>query len=394
VRWTEKRNFSAVLGAIATKKLDVQSLITDRVDLIDFERVYGNIGSSKSIATILKYDLADDNTLDRTIKIDCKQYDSNSCEIGIIGAGNFTKMTMLPALKKANATIKTIASSGGLSGTTLAKKFGIPRSTTSTAEIFSDKSISSVLIATRHNSHAKFIIEALKHNKHVFVEKPMALSIEDLNKIIQVEGESTGSVTVGFNRRFSPHIQAIKKSLGSFPMNIVATMNAGFIPESVWVHDMEVGGGRIIGEACHYFDVCVYLTGSLIESVCMQAMGNNPQENTDNASILLKFQNGSTAVVNYFANGSKSYSKERLEIYSQERTIVVDNFRNTKGFGVKGFKSLKTKLNKGHDAQFESYVNFIKNGGKPIIEFRELVNVTKASFLAIESLKEGKWISV
>jgi len=170
-------------------------------------------------------------------------------------------------------------------------------------------------------------------------------------------------------------------------------MNAGHIPPEVWVHDLEVGGGRIIGEACHYIDLCTYLAGSKVKSVCMNSIGTNPEENTDNASILLKYENGSNAVINYFANGSKAYSKERIEAYNQEKTLIIDNWRTLKGFGTKGFSKQKMRLDKGHKNQFKLLVDSVKTG-KPIIPFDEIVNTTKASFAAIQSLKEGRWVEV
>lgn len=393
VRWTEKRNFTAILDAIALGQLSVKSLISETIELKDFLTIYSSITSSKSIASILSYPINSDAP-DRSIVLNSKNYDGCIGVIGIIGAGNFTKMTMLPALKKSNASIKTIASAKGLSGTSLAKKFNIAESTTSSSQLINDPDISSVFITTRHNSHADFAVRVLNKNKHVFVEKPLALNNQELYKVIEAESASTGSVFVGFNRRFSPHVTAIKKSVGDSKMNIVATMNAGFIPANVWVHDLQIGGGRIIGEACHYIDLCVYLTGSKIKSVCMQGMGENPSESTDNASILLKFENGSNAVVNYFANGAKSYSKERLEVFSQERTYIMDNFRKTVAYGIKDFKPVKTKLDKGHYNQFSSYINFIQKGGEPLIPFDEIVNVTRSSFAAIQSLKENKWINL
>jgi len=175
---------------------------------------------------------------------------------------------------------------------------------------------------------------------------------------------------------------------------VIATMNAGYIPENSWVHDMEIGGGRIIGEACHYIDLLVYLTGSKVQSICMNALGNEPEVITDNASILLKFQNGSNGVINYFANGSKSYMKERFEVYCQEKTFVCSNFRETRAFGVIGFNKLKTKLDKGHEMQFKRLKNFVQNGGKPIISQEEIINVSKASILALESLKYRAWVNV
>ena len=178
------------------------------------------------------------------------------------------------------------------------------------------------------------------------------------------------------------------------PINIIATMNAGFIPKNVWVHDMQIGGGRIIGEACHYIDLCSYLAGSKVNKVCMNSMGKSPEENTDNSSILLKYENGSTAVLNYFSNGSKAYSKERLEVYSQERTLIMDNWRTLKGYGFKGFSSSSSSQDKGHFNQFKELLEQQKSGGHPIISFEEIINTTKASFAAIESLKKGSWITI
>jgi predicted dehydrogenase len=188
----------------------------------------------------------------------------------------------------------------------------------------------------------------------------------------------------------------MKKALGSgvTPMNIVATMNAGFIPSNVWVHDMEVGGGRIIGEACHFIDLITYLTSSKVKSVCINALGTQPEENTDNAIILLKYENGTNAVINYFANGSKAYSKERIEVYHQERTLVMDNWRKLKGYGFKKFSSASSSQDKGHQNQFNLLIESVQNGGNPIIPIDELINTTKASFAAIESLKTGSWVNV
>lgn len=401
VRWTEKRNFETVLQSISIGQLKVKELISEVVELKDYQQIYGDIGKSKSIASILRYpdfDSTNDHAnLQHTIVLSKHNFTGAKGVIGVIGAGNFTKMTMLPALKGSGANYKYIASSGGITGTALAKKFGFSHSTTDYKQILADKDIDTVIITTQHNTHASLVIESLMAGKHVFVEKPLALNLEQLNKIITTyQPLSSQTLTVGFNRRFSPHIKAIKKSLGLQPgqINIDATMNAGFIPSNVWVHDMLKGGGRIIGEACHYIDLCVYLTGSEIVSVCLNAMGKNISENTDNASILLKFENGSNAVVNYFANGSKAYSKERIEIYSRERTWIVDNFRTTKAFGVKGFRNIKTKIDKGHKDQFHEFIKNIQNGGDPLIPFNEIVNVTKASFAAIQSLKEKKWIDL
>lgn len=391
VRWTEKRNFEAVLYAISTGKLNVKTLITERIPLIDYKEIYDNIGSQGSIASILEYPVKSD--LSRTVVVEPGKFKKSNEGIGIIGAGNFTKMTMLPALKACKAEIISIASAGGVSGTSLAKKYNIHKSTTDYKEILTDSDIDLIMITTRHNQHAQMVVEGLNNGKNIFVEKPLALNNDELRKIIDAyTGKNT--LTVGFNRRFSPHIRRIKQLVGNTSMNIVATMNAGSIPSNVWIHDMNVGGGRIIGEACHFIDLITFLTGSTVKAVCMNAMGPNAQEETDNASILLEYENGSTGVINYFSNGSKAYSKERIEVYSQGRTAILDNFRITTGYGFHGFSRMKTSLDKGHRMQFNLMLESLKNGGGPIIPFREIINTTRASFAAIESLKTKSWVKV
>jgi predicted dehydrogenase len=238
------------------------------------------------------------------------------------------------------------------------------------------------------------VVETLNAGKNVFVEKPLALNEDELQQIIETYKKSGKSLTIGFNRRFSPHIEKIKSLLGTGQMNVIATMNAGFIPSNVWVHDIKTGGGRIIGEACHYIDLITFLTESKVKAVCMNAMGINPEENSDNASILLKLENGSTGIINYFANGSKAYSKERVEVFSQERTFIMDNFRRTEAFGVKGFSKMKTAMDKGHKSQFHRLIETVREGGESLIPFDSIVNTTRASFAAVQSLKENRWVEV
>ena len=396
VRWTERRNFEAILQAISSGNIKVKEMITEVVALENYQQIYGSIGSSKSIASILKYK-EEQTHFETNISINPFVKASGKANIGIIGAGNFTKMTMLPILKKTNANLYSIASAGGVTGTALAKKYNFNFSTTDYHSILKDENVNLVMVTTRHNNHADLVVQCLQNNKNVFVEKPLAITPQQLEKVEKAYQENgyKNAIHVGFNRRFSPHAQKLKSVLGNAPMNIIATMNAGNIPANVWVHDMQVGGGRIIGEACHFIDLITYLTGSKVKAVCMNAMGMNPQENTDNATILLQYENGSTGVINYFANGSKSYEKERIEVYSQERTAIINNFRKLETFGFKNLKSFKTGLDKGHKTQFEKLVETTSNGGIPLIPFDEIVNTTKASFAAIESLKEGrKWIEL
>ncbi|WP_236976862.1 bi-domain-containing oxidoreductase [Membranihabitans maritimus] len=393
VRWTEKRNFETILNAISSGSINVKPLITEIIPLKDYQKIYGEIGSSKAIASILSYNNA---TYSNEIAINNNANTKTNRGIAIVGAGNFAKMTILPALSKTRAELLSIVSSGGVSGTTMAQKFNIAKSATSIDVVLKDESINTIVITTRHNLHASLVIQSLEAGKNVFVEKPLALNKEELNHIITAYENSSSILTVGFNRRFSPFTTKMKNLLGNAgtPINVVATMNAGMIPPNVWVHDLKVGGGRIIGEACHFIDLISFLTGSKVVEVCMNAMGKNPQENTDNASILLKYENGSTGVVNYFANGSKSYSKERVEVYSQERTLILDNWRILKGYGFKGFRKMKSKIDKGHKAQFKLLVDQINKQKEALIPFDSLVNTTKASFAAIESLKSKAWVTI
>ena len=395
VRWTEKRNFEAILKAISNKTIELEPLITEKIALTEYQKIYGNMSQNNSIASLLIYPEQQVN-LNRSIELSTNKIKSANGIVGIIGAGNFTSAMILPCLKKTPANLKYISSSSGLSGTTLAKKYKISNSTTDNSLIFDDKDVDLVMITTRHNSHANLVIESLKSGKNVFVEKPLALNQDELDKVIETYTLSGKTLTVGFNRRFAPLAIQMKKVLGSVnsPMNIIATMNAGFIPSKSWVHDMEIGGGRIIGEACHFIDLITYLSGSKVKAVCMNSMCIQTNENTDNASILLKYENGTSAVINYFSNGSKAYSKERIEVYHQEKTLVMDNWRKLKGYGFKNFNSSSSGQDKGHQNQFNLLLSSIQNGGDQIIPFDEIVNTTKASFAAIESLKKGTWVNI
>lgn len=393
VRWTEQRNFESVLNAIEAEQLNVKSLITEQIPLEEYDKIYGDMRKKGSIASVLVY--PNDTKHSTLVQLNGQSFQGAKGVFGIIGAGNFTSSTIIPGMNAAKANIKMIASAGGLSAKTLAKKGNVATATSDYKEIITDKDIDTVMIATRHDLHSSMTLEAIEAGKNVFVEKPLCLSNTELDAIISAKNnhpeDKSPMVVVGFNRRFAPLAVKMKKLLGDGAKNIVATMNAGFIPPEVWVHDMQVGGGRIIGEACHYIDLCTYLAGSKVTSVCMNSMGTNTEENTDNASIILKYENGSNAVINYFANGSKAYSKERIEAFAQGKTLIIDNWRVLRGYGAKGFSKQKTRLDKGHKNQFIQLVESIKTG-EPIIPFDELVNTTRASFAAIQSLKENRWI--
>lgn len=394
VRWTEKRNFETILGAISSKVLDVQPLITEVVDLADYSEIYGDMRKHGSIASILKFPV--NSTIERVVPMGEKRVMVGNGKLGIIGAGNFASATIIPALQKVNAPIKYIASAQGLTAKVLAKKAKAENATSDYHVMLNDPEVNTVLITTRHSMHASMVIEALEAGKSVFVEKPLCLNEEELQSIEKVYTNANDRVTltVGFNRRFSPFAEKMKTLLGGGPKNIVATMNAGYIPPEMWVQDMEVGGGRIIGEACHFIDLCSFLADSRVIAVCMNALGENPQENTDNVSILLKYENGTNAVVNYFANGSKSYAKERVEVFSQGKVLVLDNWRKLEGYGVKGFSKMTGTMDKGHKRQFALLNERVLKGGEALIPYESIVNTTRASFACIESLKKKAWIEV
>lgn len=395
VRWTEKRNFETILQAISMGNLDVKSLITEEVELKDYQMIYGDMRKQGSIASIIKY--SDTVLMDTIVDVNSSVFSASKGQIGIIGAGNFAAATMIPALMKIKTQIRYIASAQGLSAKVLARKSGALKATSDYKEILNDQDVDLVMITTRHNLHAPMVLEALQAGKNVFVEKPLCLNNLELQKIIEVYNQVSSAgitLTVGFNRRFSPFAQKMKSLSGEGAKNIVATMNAGFIPPEVWVHDLEIGGGRIIGEACHFIDLCSYFAGSKVIAVCMNSLGQNPSENTDNVCILLRYENGSNAVINYFANGNKSYSKERIEMYSQEKTLILDNWRELKGYGYRGFCKMKSAMDKGHKAQFTLLNERVKKGGDALISFDSIVNTTKASFACIESLKQNCWIDV
>lgn len=394
VRWTEKRNFQTILDAIASGRLDVKPLITEVVELENYNEIYGDMRKSGSIASILKY--PEDAQQVSVVRIDSAHSTAGGGKIGVIGAGNYTSSMVVPCLMKAQARIKYIASAGGLNAKVLAKKAGAEMATSDYHEVLNDPEVGMVIITTRHNMHAKMVKEALEAGKSVFVEKPLCLKPEELDEICEAYQNAGDGVTltVGFNRRFSPFAVKMKQMVGDGPKNIVATMNAGFIPAEMWVHDLQVGGGRIIGEACHFIDLCSFLAGSKVTAVCMNAMGETPQENTDNATLMLRYENGTNAVVNYFANGSKAYAKERVEVFSQQRVFIIDNWRRLEGYGAKGFSKMKGTMDKGQKDEFRMLNERLQQGGEALIPFESIVNTTKASFACIQSLKESRWVDV
>ncbi|MBS1556967.1 MAG: bi-domain-containing oxidoreductase [Bacteroidetes bacterium] len=394
VRWTAKRNFESVLQALADGALHVKPLISEIVPFDSFQQIYGNLGNKDRIASIFEYRI-ENQTLNRVVRFNHALQPEHAIKVALIGAGNFSKATLLPALKRNNISVYGIASHSGLSATLMAKKYGAAVATTNYLELLNDKDVNLAIITTRHSLHAQMVKEALRARKHVFVEKPLAINKPELDEVKQALTQADNRLLhVGYNRRFSPHVIKIKSMLGDRPglMNLVLTMNAGALPPGHWTLDPKEGG-RIIGEACHLVDLAVYLTGSVVRHVTAQSMGEQSNSNTDSGSFLLRMENGSNVVVNYFANGAKAYSKERIEVFYQGKTAVIDNFIKTTGFGWKNFSSLKTALDKGHSMQVKLLSAALRDG-KPLIPINEIINVSEATLAMVRSLQENNGIDL
>jgi predicted dehydrogenase len=294
----------------------------------------------------------------------------------------------LPSLKGSGAHIKTIASSGGVSGTQLAKKHNISQSTTDYKEILNDKDIDTVVITTRHDSHAKLVIESLNSGKNTFVEKPLALNHDELNKIqSSIVGNQSSILMVGFNRRFAPHIVKMKSLLEVRKQHksFIFTINAGSIPADHWAQDPEVGGGRIIGEACHFIDLMRFLSGSPIVEWSVQNMGDDTLK--DKVTINLSFKDNSFGSIHYLANGSKRFPKERVEVFCGGSIIQLDNFRKMNGYSWPGFKKMNfRRQDKGHKAEVNAFIKAVKNGTPSPILFNELYEVSKVAIEVANSI--------
>ncbi len=399
VRWTEQRNFEAVLEAMRTGQLRVKELITHRLSLEEAAATYDKVlHDPGALGIIIEYS----ENVDRTPIINISTSESRpvgKCVLALIGAGNFSKMTLAPALAKTPALLKYVsARTNGAAATHIARKYGFASVSTNLSAILAELEVNTVFIATNHDSHASLICKALDAGKHVFVEKPLAIDIDGLRQVIdKISSHPDQQFMVGFNRRFSPHVQKMKEMLDGRiePITMSMSVNAGIIPSNVWVHDPEKGGGRIIGEACHFIDLMVYLTGGKVVSVAAMQVGGRMPVKEDKMSVVLSFADGSIGTVNYFGNGNKSYPKEMLEIYSEGRILKLNNFRSVEGYGFRGFRKFQTwQMDKGHRAEVAAFVSLVEKGGKPLISFSDIVNVTLSSFAAVASAREGRWIDL
>ncbi|MGB3831935.1 MAG: Gfo/Idh/MocA family oxidoreductase, partial [Mesorhizobium sp.] len=309
--------------------------------------------------------------------------------IGFIGSGNYATAVLIPAFRETGARLVSVASGAGVSGVHAGRKFGFEKTTTDIAEILGDASVNAVVIATRHDSHADLVCRALDAGKHVFVEKPLALGADELARIEAAREAAIASgfspvIMVGFNRRFAPQVQKIASLLAgaSGPKSFIMTVNAGAIPADHWTQDREVGGGRIVGEACHFIDLLRFLAGSPIATHHVERM---EAATGDTATITLSFADGSIGTVHYFANGSKSFPKERLEVFAGGRILQLDNFRRLRGFGWPGFRRMNLwRQDKGQKACAAAFVEAVNRGGAAPIPLEEILETTKVSIKSSE----------
>jgi len=397
VRWTEQRNFEAILAAMCAGQLRVKELITCRIPFANAAEKYGSILSDiDSLGIVLEYGGQVDPAPIVTIAAK-KPLPTGKYGIALIGAGNFSKMTLAPALAKTSAWLKYVSDyAAGASASHIARKYGFDYAANDLDSILGDETVKTIFIATNHNSHPALVCKSLMAGKHVFVEKPLAINNRGLEEVIHtVRLHPEQHLMLGFNRRFSRHVQKMKTLLAdrSEPLAMTMTINAGIIPPEVWVHDPERGGGRIIGEACHFIDLMAFFAGCKVVSTAAEQMSGSIAIREDKMSILLSFADGSIGSINYFGNGNKRYPKEILEVFSEGRILKLDNFQSVIGYGFRDFRKFRSwQIDKGHRVEVSAFIDLVEKGGKPLIPFSEIVNVTLASFAAVTSARENRKI--
>lgn len=390
VRWTEQRNFEAVLDMMAERRIDVKPLISHRFAINEAASAYEVVtGSTPSLGILLDYQPAaarpEAELRERTVHLaPAATFPDQRATVGFVGAGNYATAVLIPAFKVTGARLHSVASSRGVSGLHAAKKFGFQMTTTDAQSILADPAIGTVVITTRHDSHAGFVLQGLAANKDVFVEKPLCLSLDEVDSIEAqytslAAAEHSPLLMVGFNRRFAPLVQKMKRLLSGVtgPKSFVMTVNAGAIPANHWTQDFAEGGGRIVGEACHFIDLLRFLAGSDIRQFDLARMD---AATADTVTIQLAFVDGSIGTVHYFANGSKSFPKERLEVFAQGRVLQLDNFRRLTGFGFPGFKSMRLwRQDKGQKACVAAFVRAVEQRGPSPIPLEEILEVARVT---------------
>jgi predicted dehydrogenase/threonine dehydrogenase-like Zn-dependent dehydrogenase len=396
VRWTAQRNFEAVLRLMASGAVDPLPLVTHRFPLGDAKRAYELLASQEpSLGVLLEYAPAAPSRAEaafRTVHVAPApaRAGASAFSVGVIGAGNFGARVLIPVIAATGARLRTIASRGGTSAAVAARKFQFERATSDPEEVFSDADVDSVVILTRHDSHAALAIRALESGKHAFVEKPLALTEPDLDRVEQALAASGRILTVGFNRRFAPLAQALRDQVHrrSDPAALVITVNAAAIPPEHWTQQPEVGGGRLIGEAVHFLDLARFLVGAPISrlSVTAAQAGGRAQEDISHVSI--GFEDGSTAVVHYLANGSTAFPKERIEAFVGGRIWQIDNWRRLSVFGGRGGQGNRlSSLQKGHREELAAFARAVRGETPPPIPYGELFEVSRWIIRASEQAR-------
>lgn len=389
VRWTAQRNFEAVLDMMARGRLKVAPLISHRFPLDEAKRAYEVLsGDEPSLGILLTYKGDDVGVLEEKLapSMELPQVGAKATgrapKVSFLGAGEHASRGLIPAFREAGAELETIVSAGGVSAARLGGKFGFKRAGTDVENVLQDEGTDCVVIATRHDTHAELVLRALRAGKHVFVEKPLCLSRQELEFIEAAYADlsSRGKapvLMVGFNRRFSPLAQKMRELLAPLPgpFAMVATVNAGAVPPEHWVHDLEAGGGRILGEACHFADLLRFLAGRPIFKVELFKMQT---PTGDTASLQLGFSDGSIGTVHYFANGSRSFPKERVEVFAHGRVLQLENFKVLRGFGWKGFTTVRLwRQDKGHRGCAKAFLDCLRQGGLPPIPWEEILEVSR-----------------
>lgn len=389
VRWTEKRNMEAFQSLIATNRIDISYLTTHEFEFENAKSAFDLVVSKTEPFTgiALKYDAGKSTS---KVKIPTSETDKlGKINISFIGAGSYAQGNLLPNIPDSNDIGRVgVLTNTGTTSKRVAEKFKFQFCATQEDDVLDDNT-NTVFVATRHDSHGPYVLKSLEAHKNVFVEKPLCLLESELETIIEAQSKANKAVMVGFNRRFSPLTSKLKKALGDNPMTMMYRINAGAIPADNWIQDLEIGGGRVLGEVCHFIDYLTFLNGSLPTKVSATALPDAHQLN-DTLNILIQFENGSTGVIGYYANGSKSMTKEYVEVFSSGLSATLTDFKELKIYG-KG-KPKKDKLfnqNKGQKEMVNAFLNGLLTDGQAPIPFEDIVAVTKASFKVLESIKRG-----
>lgn len=401
VRWTEQRNFEAVLDMMSSGKLNLKSLITHRYDIENAVEAYDQLDNSSTLGIILNYPKRSVEKL-KISKVDLEtkdlvSYDPTKPRVGFIGAGNYASRVLIPAFKATGVLLDTLVTSGGISGVHHGNKNGFLVASTEISDLWNEK-INTVCIATQHNAHFSQVIEALNNEKNVFVEKPLALNINEIELIEKTYKNAkltnNARLMVGFNRRFAPHIVKMKELLNAHrsPKTIIMTINAGAISSDHWVQDSSIGGGRIIGECCHFIDLMRHLIGFSIVDFQSTMIGVAPgiEIRDDKVSITISFEDGSFGSIHYLANGGSVFPKERVEVFCDNAVLKMDNYRLLEGYGWQGFNKMKLlKQDKGQKACVKAFLDAIHEGQPSPIPYNELIESSRISIEIAESLRHS-----